>query len=226
MGLYHDTEHDEPVVVTTSQDEELDAEQFFSDKIAREIARRFPTHDMARLVEGILEAKGYATYFSPPGPDGGVDILASKGDLGFESPKICVQVKSGTTPTDRPTLDQLVGTMQNFNAEQGLLVSWGGFRTSVQREESKHFFSVRLWDSQDLVNELKIKGFESCAITDHSNMFGAVEFYHAMKGADLKPIIGLGASVAKENVNFSVNKFDRRGQMQFLCQNKLFLNHN
>jgi DNA polymerase-3 subunit alpha len=30
----------------------------------------------------------------------------------------------------------------------------------------------------------------ACAITDHGNMFGAVEFYNAMKGQGVKPIIG------------------------------------
>jgi len=33
-------------------------------------------------------------------------------------------------------------------------------------------------------------GMPACAITDHGNMFGAVEFYNAMKGAGVKPIIG------------------------------------
>ncbi|MCM2314687.1 MAG: DNA polymerase III subunit alpha [Thermoanaerobaculia bacterium] len=33
-------------------------------------------------------------------------------------------------------------------------------------------------------------GMPACAITDHGNMFGAVEFYDAMKKADVKPIIG------------------------------------
>ena len=42
---------------------------------------------------------------------------------------------------------------------------------------------------------LKNKGFESCAITDHGNMFGVVEFYHTLNESDLKPIVGLGASV-------------------------------
>ena len=48
---------------------------------------------------------------------------------------------------------------------------------------------------KDLVTVLKNKGFESCAITDHGNMFGVVEFYHTLKESDLKPIVGLGASV-------------------------------
>jgi len=33
-------------------------------------------------------------------------------------------------------------------------------------------------------------GMPACAITDHGNMFGAVEFYNAMKGQGVKPIIG------------------------------------
>jgi DNA polymerase III subunit alpha len=33
-------------------------------------------------------------------------------------------------------------------------------------------------------------GMTSCAITDHGNMFGAVEFYEAMRKESLKPIIG------------------------------------
>ena len=48
---------------------------------------------------------------------------------------------------------------------------------------------------KDLVTALKNKGFESCAITDHGNMFGVIEFYHALRESGLKPLIGVGASV-------------------------------
>jgi restriction system protein len=65
-----------------------------------------------------------------------------------------VQVKSEQTAIDRPTLDQLIGTMQNFHAEQGLLVSWGGFKPTVLRELPAQFFRVRLWDQQTLIDEL------------------------------------------------------------------------
>ncbi len=37
------------------------------------------------------------------------------------------------------------------------------------------------------------------AITDHGNMFGAVEFYQAVKKAGLKPIIGCEVYVAPKN---------------------------
>jgi DNA polymerase-3 subunit alpha len=39
-------------------------------------------------------------------------------------------------------------------------------------------------------------GMPACAITDHGNMFGAVEFYNAMKSEGVKPIIGCEMYVA------------------------------
>src|SRR4030042_6865011 len=41
-----------------------------------------------------------------------------------------------------------------------------------------------------LINHLKENGMNSCAITDHGNMYGAVEFYKTCKKNNLKPIIG------------------------------------
>ena len=127
-----------------------DLEEIAQDQIAKIIIAKFKGHGMARLVDGILKAQGYTTYVSPEGPDKGVDILAAQGALGFGEPRICVQVKSGDSPLDRPTLDQLIGTMQNVQAKQGLLVSWGGFKSSVDKEEANQFFRVRLWDQKDL----------------------------------------------------------------------------
>ncbi|HLC06599.1 MAG TPA: restriction endonuclease [Candidatus Babeliales bacterium] len=105
-------------------------------------------------MEAILQAQGYTTYRSPEGPDRGIDILAAPGPLGFGSPRLCVQVKTGDSPVDRPTLDQLIGAMQNVNAEQGLLVSWGGFKTSIDKELPTQFFKVRLWDQDSIIDEL------------------------------------------------------------------------
>ena len=78
---------------------------------------------------------------------------------------------------------------------------------------------------KDLVAALKRNGYESCAVTDHGNMFGAVEFYHTLKEEGLKPIIGLGASVIEgdliEASNESGPAKSSIGQTQFLCQNRL-----
>ena len=44
--------------------------------------------------------------------------------------------------------------MQNVQAKQGLLVSWGGFKSSVDKEKASQFFRVRLWDQKDLIEQL------------------------------------------------------------------------
>ncbi|MCB0032334.1 MAG: restriction endonuclease [Anaerolineales bacterium] len=98
-----------------------DMEPIARDQIAKFLERKFKGHGMVRLIEAILEAKGYTTYRSPEGPDKGIDLLAATGPLGFGHPRICVQVKTGSTPVDHPTLDQLVGAMHNVGAEHGLL---------------------------------------------------------------------------------------------------------
>ena len=58
---------------------------------------------------------------SPPGADGGVDILAGKGPLGFDPPRLVVQVKSQDAPVDVGVLRELQGVMHQFNADQA---SW------------------------------------------------------------------------------------------------------
>lgn len=136
-------------------DEPIDLVEAARDQIALVIQRQFKGHGMARLVAAILEAQGYTTHVSPEGPDKGVDILAAPGALGFGNPRICVQVKSGDGPVDRPTLDQLIGVMQNVKADHGLLVSWAGFKNSVDKETANQFFHVRLWDAADLIEQLQ-----------------------------------------------------------------------
>jgi len=132
----------------------LDYEVLAMDQITALIARKFKGHAMERLVENILNAQGYKTWRTSGGADGNMDILAAPDSLGFGTPKICVQVKSQDTPVDRPTLDQLRGGMNRSKATHGLLVSWGGFKSSVEREVPHQFFEVRLWDRKELILQL------------------------------------------------------------------------
>jgi restriction system protein len=44
--------------------------------------------------------------------------------------------------------------MQNVQAQHGLFVSWGGFKTSIDKEKATQFFRVRLWDRDDLIEQL------------------------------------------------------------------------
>jgi len=118
------------------------------------VNRKFKGHDLSRLVEAVLQAQGYVTENAKPGADGGVDILAGTGPMGFGNPRICLQVKSSKTPVDVTVLRSLQGAMTNFGADQGLLVSWGGFNRAVLNEARLNFFNVRLWDSTDLIKSI------------------------------------------------------------------------
>ncbi len=133
---------------------DLDVEQYAQDQLKEHISKKFRGHDLARLVSEILRAQGYRTHLSPPGSDGGADILAGAGPMGFGAPRLCVQVKSQDAPVDVSVLRELQGILKNFSAEQGLLVCLGGFKSSVMAEGRKVYFEIRLWDANDLVQNL------------------------------------------------------------------------
>ncbi len=137
--------------VNLELDEVPDLEQTALDQIVARIQTHFAGHALAGLVAAVLSADGWMTKVSPPGPDGGVDILAGRGSLGLDQPRLCVQVKSQNSPSDVMVYRSLQGSMQSFKADQGLLVCWGGFTKSVLAEARQSHFSVRLWDAGDLV---------------------------------------------------------------------------
>jgi restriction system protein len=131
-----------------------DLERSARDEIIKFIGSKFVGHKLPVLVEAIVKAQGYFTYRSSEGPDGGVDILAGTGSLGFDGPKLCVQVKSSASQVDVSVIRELQGVMKNFGGEQGLLVSWGGFNSKALQESRKQFFSIRLLDQDQLLDEI------------------------------------------------------------------------
>lgn len=131
-----------------------DLSQLAHDQIVGHIQARFAGHSLARLVDAVLRADGWVTKISSPGADGGVDILAGRGSLGLDAPRLCVQVKSQNSAADVTVYRTLQGTMQTFKAEQSLLVCWGGFNKVVVAEAKQGHFTVRLWDSRDLVESI------------------------------------------------------------------------
>ena len=131
-----------------------DIEQAARDQILEHINQEFKGHALARLVEAVLKAQGYVTRRSSPGADGGVDILAASGPMGFDKPYLCVQVKSSDSPVDVTAFRNLQGVIKSFGADQGLFVSWSGFNMKVHEEAKRSFFTIRLWDSGDLVEAI------------------------------------------------------------------------
>jgi restriction system protein len=84
-------------------DAPLDLALSARDQIESYISAHFTGHAFTRLVAEILRAQGYQVHVSPPGADKGVDIVAGQGALGFDGPRLVVQVKSGDIVIDQPT---------------------------------------------------------------------------------------------------------------------------
>ncbi|PKL49804.1 MAG: restriction endonuclease [Planctomycetes bacterium HGW-Planctomycetes-1] len=138
----------------------LDLADNASTQIRSWIAQKFTGHQLADLVNAILESQGYVTEVSKPGPDGGVDIIAGRGPMGFDPPRLLVQVKGGDTQQDIKILRELKGIMKDFRAEQGLLVAWGGFKRTVIANARQDFFEIRIWDAGDVVENV-LRYYES-----------------------------------------------------------------
>lgn len=132
----------------------VDLAQLATDQIEERIASSFAGHGLTQLIKAILEAQGMKAHISPPGPDKGLDIVAGSGALGLERPRIAVQVKSGNEVVDQPTLQSLIGTVHDTQADHGLLVSWGGFKQTVQKRTNELYFRIRFWGRKEIMENL------------------------------------------------------------------------
>jgi restriction system protein len=129
----------------------LDIEDYARQQIAALIKSTFAGHALADLVAEILRLQGYLTRVSPPGADGGVDILAAGGRIGLGEDRICVQVKSGDGAANSDVVLKLLGSMQTSKAKTGLLVSIGGVNQPAQKIIDDNFFTLRLWQMSELL---------------------------------------------------------------------------
>jgi restriction system protein len=145
---------EEASAITDEGDGAIDVQQIASDQIRTIIGQKYRGHGFADLVARILEAQGYKTSVAEEGADGGVDIVAGRGPMGFDSPRLVVQVKATNDPIDVKPLRELQGVMGSHGADQALLVSWGGFKSSIEKQERPLFFKVRLWHADDVVDAL------------------------------------------------------------------------
>lgn len=124
------------------------------DRIRKHIEENFSGHKLTYLVADILTVLGYVCNVSPEGPDGGVDILAGRGPLGLDSPTLVVEVKSESTQIGGPVVRGLQGAVTNNQADQGLLVAWGGVKSTARREFSHQRTRMSFWDSETLMEQL------------------------------------------------------------------------
>ena len=78
--------------------------------------------------------------------------------------------------------------------------------------------ACRIGKIMDRVKEL---GQDAVAITDHGNMYGAIDFYKAAKAAGVKPIIGCEVYVAPRTRFDKVHAYDKEANhLVLLCENE------
>lgn len=91
-------------------------------------------YDFQKLVAELLIGMGYfVSYIAPPGPDGGVDIIAYRDPLGTATPHVRVQVKHRDQKMSAKDIRELAGVLHKAD-DIGLIVSSGGFTAEAERE--------------------------------------------------------------------------------------------
>lgn len=124
------------------------------DRISTRIVENFSGHKMTDLVADVLTALGWVCRVSPPGADGGVDILAGRGPLGLDSPTLVVEVKSELKAIGAPIVRGLSGAVTSNAADQGLLVAWGGVTDRARSEFAQQRTRIAIWDASDFLEKI------------------------------------------------------------------------
>ena len=95
--------------------------------------KSMPPYEFQKLVAALLEAMDYhVSWISPPGKDGGIDIIAWNDPLGTKPPRIKVQVKREQSTTNVSTLRSFMALLGDDDV--GLFVSTGGFTRDAEDE--------------------------------------------------------------------------------------------
>lgn len=114
--------------VSTSKSASITFEQA-EEQAREEIENYFGSmnpYELQQLVADLLKAMGYyPSWISPPGRDGGLDIVAYPDPLGTRPPRIKVQVKRQAAAVDEDGLRSFLALVNEDDA--GLFVSIGGF---------------------------------------------------------------------------------------------------
>lgn len=144
----------EPEAPAPADDESVglvaeEIEEATRDFVLKQLATELKGHPFAEFVAHVLGAMGFQSRVSPEGPDGGIDIIAHRDELGFEPPIVKVQVKSGEQSVGDPVVSALYGKVSG--QEFGLLVTIGSY-TAQARAFARSKSNLRLIDGDELVD--------------------------------------------------------------------------
>ncbi|SMC02182.1 restriction system protein [Sulfobacillus thermosulfidooxidans DSM 9293] len=98
----------------------------------KDYLRHLNPFDFQNLVAALLRSMGYfVEWIAPPGPDGGIDIVAHTDPLGAKGPRILVQVKHRD---NKATVEELRSFLAILgDSDVGLFVSTEGFTAEAEK---------------------------------------------------------------------------------------------
>lgn len=119
------------------------------DFILKEFSTTLKGHDFATFCGWLFEALGYSARVSPPGADGGIDIVATKDPLGVDRPLLKIQCKSGSGAIRSSDVQALNGTLAD--TELGVFIAVGGY-TAPARQAAAGMPKMRLVGPDELLD--------------------------------------------------------------------------
>lgn len=132
----------------TRQDTQARALELIKDRILR-----LDDHQLEHLVAALLRGMGYRTRVTPRGPDRGVDVFASPDGLGFQEPRIKVEVKHRrNTSIGAQDIRSFLGGLRP--GDRGLYVSTGGYSKEAKYEAERANVPLTLLDLDELANAI------------------------------------------------------------------------
>lgn len=123
-------------------------EESAEDFVIKTLKNGLSAEQFEQFVAELLRAMGYHARLTRFTGDGGVDIIAHKDELGFEPPIIKVQCKQVLSTIGGPTVQQLLGAIQQ--GEHALFVTLGDYSSDAIRIE-RGKSNLRLIGGKDLV---------------------------------------------------------------------------
>lgn len=141
---------------TPEEDGEADLDALIRERVVRHVRARFGGERLGGLVAAILRTYGYTAAETPPedGERAFADILAGKGDMGFDEPRLLARAALGDAPADIEDYRRLSESVRAVGARHGLLVCMSGFSDEARRANKSAFFHIRLWDAADVAEKM------------------------------------------------------------------------
>ena len=168
---------------TDEEEDELEESREVTESTAHELIKdqvvALDDAQLEQLSAALLRAMGYRTRVTPKGADRGVDVLASPDGLGFQEPRIKVEVKHRQkSQMSAPDLRSFIGGLRDGDC--GLYVSTGGFTKEARYEAERSKIPITLLDLDDLVRTI-VAHYEAFDINGRA-LLPLVRLYWPVRG--------------------------------------------